>query len=169
MTATVYKFFNSDMTTYGGYQWEVGEWRETSGEGELCGEGWLHAYDDLLVGVMMNPIHGNFDLSKAVAYRCEAEGERKEDNGLKVGYTRLRPVERIDIPAVSLSQRVAFGILVSLEVYHEEKYIAWAKAWLSGEDRGEAAARAAAWAAAWAARARIDLPALAMQTMEVTQ
>ena len=41
---TVYKLTDQKMQTHGGYQWVLGEWHEKSGEGELCGPGWLIRY-----------------------------------------------------------------------------------------------------------------------------
>ena len=35
----------------------------------------------------------------------------------------------------TLNQKIAIGILCSLEVYTEPKYVAWANGWLEGKDR----------------------------------
>ena len=61
-------------------------------------------------------------------------------------------------------QKVAFGILCSLEVCQSPEYRRWAEDWLSGTDRSARAARAA-WAAARAA-ARAAWAAWAAETRQ---
>ena len=46
-----YKLIGSEMKTHKGFQWELGKWYETTGEGGLCSSGWLHFYNDSLVGL----------------------------------------------------------------------------------------------------------------------
>ena len=38
------KLTDRNMRAYGGFQWEIGRKVTTSGEGTLCGPGWLHCY-----------------------------------------------------------------------------------------------------------------------------
>jgi len=168
MKTVVYKLTSQDMTTYGGFRWELGIPAETSGDGDLCGPGWLHCYSDPLLAVMLNPIHGNIDNPRL--FRAEAGGKSQHDHGIKSGYTRMTLVEEIPVPAVTTEQRIRFAILCSLKVYSDPAYVKWAEGWLSGEDRSKSAAGAAAreaevaaeaaareaevaasWAAAWAA------------------
>ncbi|RPI49410.1 MAG: hypothetical protein EHM49_09945 [Deltaproteobacteria bacterium] len=165
----LYKLTDKNDQTHGGCQWGPGVTHETSGEGELCGPGWTHWYTDPLLAVFLNPIHGDFDL--AIAHLWEGEGEpEKFDHGLKVGCKRATSIKRIELPQVTQTQRIAFGILTSLEVNQDPSYSTWARRWLTGEDRS----RKAAWAAAEAARAaaeaaaeaEIDLIAIANKAME---
>lgn len=58
-TATGYKLLTQDMTSYGGCQWVLDEWKETDGQGSLCGPGWLHYYAHPLLAVLHNPIHAD--------------------------------------------------------------------------------------------------------------
>ena len=146
---TLYKLTDQNMQTYGGYQWVLGEERTTSGYGDLCGPGWLHAYTDPLLAVILNPIHANYLTPKLF----RADGEvGKTDHGLKVGCTKLVLTEEMKLPQVELHQLVAFGILCALEVYKDEKFIVWANSWISGADRSYDAANAAWYAARDAAR-----------------
>ena len=46
-----YKLTNSEMKTRNEFQWELGKWYETTGEGDLFSPGWLHFYNDPLVGL----------------------------------------------------------------------------------------------------------------------
>ena len=153
---TIYKLTDAAMQTYGGYQWALGETRTTSGEGELCGDGWLHCYENANLAVIMNPIHGKFNAATMRMFEGVGGEKRKDDRGLKCGYTELTLVRQIDVPVISTEHRVAFAIICAMKVCKDEKWTRWADRWLSGEDRSEAAADAA-WAAARAAAEVSDL------------
>ncbi|KKL58315.1 hypothetical protein LCGC14_2226540, partial [marine sediment metagenome] len=60
MSETLYKLTDSNDQTYGKTQWGPGIEHAASGKGPLCTEGWLHAYTDPLLAVLLNPIHGNY-------------------------------------------------------------------------------------------------------------
>jgi len=180
----IYKLTDQDLRTYHGFQWKLGVEVRTSGEGGLCGPGWIHVYTDLLVAVMMNPIFG--DLKNPRMFEEPGEIE-KDDYGLTGGVTHLALSHEIPVPAITTEQRVRFAVLCAKECYTEPAWVAWADGWLSGDDRSPEAASAAAeaaWAAeaeaaeagaeeeaavaaAWAVRtAHINLPALARRAME---
>jgi hypothetical protein len=142
--ATAYKLATKDLTTYNGYQWVMGEWRETNGKGDLCGNGWLHAYATPSIAAFHNPMHANMNLEDCVLLEMECEGKFKDDRGLKCGYSRMRPVQEIPLVIPTSEQRVRYAIYCAVWIYKDEKFIEWARKWLSGEDRAEAAA--AAWA-----------------------
>jgi hypothetical protein len=180
---TVIKLTDKNMQTHNGCQWVLGEWKETNGEGELCGPGWLHGYSDPLIAVLHNPIHA--DISDLRMFMAEVEGKYLGDNGLKCGYTRMRLIEEINPPIITGTQKVAYAILCAKKVCTNKQWNFWADAWLSGADRSvcaaeRAAARAAAWAAERAAERaaaraaeaaassndRIDLIALAKEAVE---
>ena len=154
---TLYKLTDENDCTYGDCQWGVGVTVHTSGEGELCGSGFTHWYTDPLLAVLLNPIHGDFDLR--TAHLWEGEGVvKKRDYGLKVGCTNATTLRRIELPKVTTTQRVAFAIYCAQEVSSDTGFMRWADVWLTGEDRSaEAAAKQAARAAektvraAWAA------------------
>ena len=174
----LYKLTDQNYQTFNGRQWGVGIERTASGEGGLCGPGWLHAYTHPVLAVFLYPIQAN--IPDLVLW--EAEGDVGiEHNSLIVGCTRLKTIKIIPLPEITMEQRIRFGILCALEVYSEPGFVSWARRWLSGEDRSVEAARsagAATWAAGaeaaglatWAARAaedaskswkKIDLIALA--------
>ena len=148
-----YKLLTQDMKTrkgkYNEMDWsDVGEWHEANGEGGLCTAGMIHDYDDPWIAVVMNPAHAA--IHDPVMYETERDGPTETD-GLKCGCKRLRLVRRVDIPDVPRVQRVAFGILAAMQVCHDDVWLTWARAWLSGEDRSSTSARYAAEAAAYAA------------------
>ena len=151
-----YKLLTQDMKTrkgaYNEMDWaDVGKWHVADGEGGLCTEGMIHDYDDPWIAAVLNPAHAA--IHDPVMYETERDGPTETD-GLKCGCKRLRLVRRMDIPDVPLIQRVAFGVLAAMQVCHEDVWLTWARAWLSGEDRSsKAAARAAAYADDYAAAA----------------
>jgi hypothetical protein len=121
-------------------QWEIGIKQETNGKGDLGGPGWLHAYTHPLLAVLFNPVHANFKNPRLFV----AEGDiQKTDNGQKVGLTSLVLIKEIDLPKISLTQKIAFGIFCAKEVSKSKEWIAWADKWLSGEDRSYESARKA--------------------------
>jgi len=148
----LYKLTDSCGKTWGGTQWGPGVSHSGTGKGELCGPGWIHAYEHPLVAVLMNPIHARFRTPRL----WEAEGEVGLRNGqLKCGCKTLTIIREIPLPSITTEMRVRFAILCAKEVCADLPWNAWADRWLSGEDRSEAAAGAAAEAAwaAWAVQA----------------
>jgi hypothetical protein len=136
-----YKLTDQNLQTYNGCQWKIRVEKTTSGEGYLCSEGWLHYYHHPLLAALLNPIHAN--ISKPKLFEAKALGIHINDNGLKGGCTRLTLIKEIEFPNISLNQRIAFGILCSLEVYKEKSYIFWANNWLNNINRTRTAADAA--------------------------
>lgn len=134
-----YKLTTQELTTYNGFKWEIGKKYTTSGEGELCGPGFLHYYHHPLLAVLLNPVHA--DLTNPKLFEVEARGTHLDDNGLKGGCTEMTLIKEIDLPQITTTQRVAFALLVSLDVYNDKGYKEWAEKWLSGADRSESAAR----------------------------
>ena len=153
----LYKLTDGDGQTRGGTQWGPGVSHSGTGEGELCGPGWIHAYEHPLVAVLMNPIHANFQNPRL----WEAEGEvGLRDGQIKCGCKTLTTIREIPLPSITTEMRVRFAILCAKGVCACPSWNAWADRWLSGEDRSEDASEAAskaAWAvqaaAAWAASA----------------
>jgi len=128
-----YKLTDFKMRTHKGFQWEIGKWYETTGKGGLCSPGWLHFYNDPLVGMFMNPAHANIENPRL--FRAEVEGKFLDDNGTRCGYSRARLVEELPVPQVSPVQRIRFAILCAKEVYKAKEWNEWADNWLSGKDR----------------------------------
>ena len=171
--ATYYKLTDENFRTSRGTQWGEGVTHQVSGEGDLCGTGWIHFYLTPELAVLLNPIHAAFD--DPVLWEIEAK-IGKSDAQLKVGSKKVKTVRQIPLPRVSTEQRVRFAILCALDVYSEPSFVKWANAWMDGSDRSGRAAgevieeveeatlaaataahavRAAAWAAAvggWSAR-----------------
>ena len=155
-----YKLTDENGQTKNNTQWGPGVSHTANGKTDqpLCSDGWIHFYSNSLVAVFMNPIHANFQSPRL--WEAETSGEELHEP-LKSGCKTLTTIKEIPVPEVTLTQRIAFGILSVKEVYHDEKWNSWADKWLNGEDRtpksaaarANAAAAAAAAAAAYAARA----------------
>jgi hypothetical protein len=154
MTNIGYKLTDQNMRTHKGYQWELQQWKETDGEGDLCSPGWLHYYSDPLLAAFLNPIHANFEAPRL--FQVEVAGKVKEDHELKLGCTKMRLVKELEMPAVTMEQRVKFGILCALEVCKNITFVQWAANWLDGTDRSKEATAAAARAARAAAADAYD-------------
>lgn len=129
---TVYKLTNGSSMTRNSTLWGEGITHKVSGQGSICTSGWLHAYIDPYVAVFMDPIHGDYG-EKGLLW--EAKGIIGINDGTKLGLSQLTTVRQIQKPKVTVNQRVAFGILCSLCVYNNKKYVRWASAWLNGIDR----------------------------------
>ena len=140
--------------------WGPGISHSGTGEGDLCGPGYIHAYTSPLLAVLLNPIHADF----AEPRLWEAEGEVvKSDNGLKVGVVTLTTVRELPLPVVTTEQLVRFAILCTKAVCSDPTWNARADNRLTGADRAGATASAAAWEARAAAEAAktLDLIAIA--------
>ena len=144
------KLVTQDLKTHNQFQWELGkkETIKTTG-GELCSSDFFHYYSDPLLSVFLNPIHA--DIENPRLFLVDVVGETLSDRGLKLGSKELTLIKEIDLPEVTLNQRIAFGILCALGVSKEPEFVLWANGWLDGSDRSSVAARAAAKQAARAA------------------
>jgi hypothetical protein len=156
---TLYKLTDQDgYTRRGAYNeclWGPGVTHSGTGQGELCGSGYIHAYTNPLLAVLLNPSHAN--IASPILWECEGEIV-KDDKGLKCGCISLTAIKEVPIPVITNEQRIKFSILCAMEVCKNPYWTNWAKNWLSGKDRtayaaAYAAARAAARAAYAAARA----------------
>ena len=147
---SLWKLTTKNWTTRNNTKWGPNVTHIAYGKGELCTSHWLHAYRNPVLAVIIDPAHGSFG-EQGILW--EARGIVERSDGLKVGCTTLTTVKVIEKPKVSIEQKVAFGILCSLEVYRDEKFQIWAKNWLSGKDRTRKSAAAADYAAAYAAYA----------------
>ena len=137
---TLYKLTDERAQTRNNTQWGEGIAHTTSGEGKLCGPGWLHAYTDPLLAILLNPIHAAFKTPRLWI----AEGVVGITDGLKVGCTYLRTVHEIPLPQVLSAQRVYFAIACAkASGVAQPVWLAWAVGWVSGRDRSATAAGAA--------------------------
>jgi len=140
----VYKLTDKDGYTRRGKSgetlWAPGTIRKTKGEGPLCTDQWIHAYEHPTLAVLHDPVHGCYG-SKARLWECDTdEGVIQRDGQMKLGATSLRIIREIKKPEVTVEQRIAYAISCTLRVYAEESFVSWAEGWLSGKDRTEKSA-----------------------------
>ncbi len=178
-----YKLTDANMRSNNGKcQWKLGERKTVRGNLELCVKG-FHYYQHPLLAVLHNPIHGDYDPQTMRLFKCEVSGKHLDEGQMKGCCSSMTLIEEIPVPLITLEQKIKYGIYVSLEVYHDPKFIQWAENWLSGKNRSAEAAWSAARAAAgaravvraavkaveWAARAAgadINLIELAERAMK---
>jgi hypothetical protein len=175
------KLTDENGRTRGGTQWGPGVSHSGTGEGNLCGPGYIHVYETLEIAQFMSPIHVAF--KNPIAW--ESEGIIcKRDGQLKAGCRTLTTIRQVPLLAISTDKRVKFAILCGKSVYSDAAWNRWADGWLSGDDRSARAAQATAtaaelaatWAAAAARAAELaaeaavadfDLAAIARRAMEM--
>ncbi len=157
-----WKLTNQNFETFSKTKWGEGVTHETSGEGELCGPGWLHYYHHPILAVVMNPVHA--EIETPILWEAEAEGDHKDDRGLKGGCTRLTTLRQSPLPFVPLEKRVELAIRCFHGFRPETQEAKWASEWISGRNRSAEACESiniarfgisaayAAWAAGCLAR-----------------
>lgn len=142
----LYKLTDEHGNTENNTHWDVGVKHEIAKELRdctipLCSSSYIHAYENPLIAVFMNPVHAGF--KSPILWLATGWVSRREGM-LKCGCFSLRIVEKLSLPVLSTTQRVAIGIHCALSVYTEPTFVEWAKNWLAGVDRTVRAAEAAA-------------------------
>ena len=129
----VYKLTNQKFMTHKNTLWGEGVTHETSGSGPMCSSGWLHYYHDPYLAVLLNVLHAQ--ISNPLLWEAEAEGEYRDDRGLKGACTKLTTIRQIPLPEISLEERVGFAIRCAKLTNLEEFWVKWADEWISGKNR----------------------------------
>lgn len=118
MSRVLYKFTNDDLTTYGNTKWVLGEWHETLGDiDKLCNSAWLHAYEDPYVATLIYPKHVNYSSKRF--FKAEGDGKFLSNQDGKCGVTKLRLVEEIPLPKITMKQKVNIVCCCALEIVKE--------------------------------------------------
>jgi hypothetical protein len=135
------KLTHFDRTTYGDCQWIVGEWKETSGDGPLCSDGWIHVYEHgPVLAEILSPLHTDHGNGRRM-WRVEIGGETKRDGQSKFGVTRCRLLEELPVPDITPQNRIEFAIRCAKRVCRNEEWNEWADRWLKGPGRADEARR----------------------------
>ena len=142
----LYKLTDEQGNTRNNTHWDVGTKHEVPRDlrictHPLCTSSYIHAYENPLVAVLMNPAHAKFKapiLWRAVGWVSRREGESK------CGCFSLRIIEKLPLPEISVAQRIRIGIYSALSICSEPDFVLWAKNWLAGTDRTVSAAATAA-------------------------
>ena len=124
----LYKLTNQEGLTHGKTQWaaNITHSVEPCDDPELCTSKVLHAYRNINLGLLMNPIYG--DIQDPIIW--EAEGDICVEDAVKVGCFQLTTIRKLEMPKwyaeeISRSKtQIQFAILCAEKVLHiyEEKY-----------------------------------------------
>ena len=136
-----YKITDQMMRTYQDFQWKVGKWERIPDEDrgyDLCTESWFHCYNHPFLAVILNPVHA--EIVNPRLFKVNVAGRKTSDNGLKFGFSMMRLVEELPLPEITITQKIAFGILCVKHAYKHEQWNKWADNWLSDKDRSLTAA-----------------------------
>ena len=141
---TCYKLTDDDYATKNNTSWgkNITHKLPEKKKYTLCSGDVIHAYPSAELAVLMDVIHGGY-LPYGILWECI--GEEVVADGTKIGCRVLTTLRQITVPSCTLSQRIAFGILCAQYVYKDPDWNAWAKKWLSGEDRSKKSARAVSY------------------------
>ena len=147
---TLYKLTDQQMMTRGNTLWGEGVTHiaKFDGDGPLCSEAWIHAYEHPLIAVLRNPKDAK--INNPLLWIAEGEIGKKE-NQLKCGCKSLTTIKQIPLPKISLEQKVRFAIGCAWPPYINNKWRAWAENWLDNKDRTYKSAADAAHAATYTA------------------
>jgi hypothetical protein len=132
----VYKLTSQKMRTHGGFQWELGVPRVAEGEWwGLCSAGCLHFYYHPILAALMNPAHAR--LKNPRLFEAKASCYKANDYHLKGGCRRLTLLRELELPRLSLLQRLKIAMrCVRPVVRGDEDAKAWIDGWLEHRDRG---------------------------------
>lgn len=116
-------------------QWGPGATHTAKGKGTaLCSPDLIHAYQHPLLGVIMNPMHADFQNDNMRMWEAEGEVVAKEGQ-LKCGVKTLTTLREIPVPVITKEQLVEFSIKVALRLYplySSDYFVQWASDWLDG-------------------------------------
>ena len=141
------------MTTMNNTRWTVGVTNKARGAGEtMCSDAVLHCYSHPLLAIMFNPLHANIENPVLLEIECS---EIVNTDGLKHACKEQTPIAILQLPEITTTQKVAFGIKCALLFCEDDGFMSWANKWLTGEDRSSESADAAARANAPRANAAL--------------
>ena len=138
-----YKLLDQELRSNNGqFQWEMGkEYTIEKPGNEMCSDEVFHCYNHPALAVLFNVLHA--DIQNPRLFEIEVP-EFVNDDKLKYASKSQKLIKEIDLPVISINQRIEFAIKVAKIVCKDEAWNAWADKWLSGEDRSEESANAAA-------------------------
>jgi len=133
----VYKFTDPDGWTrrhhLNGHNWLKEPVLKTNGEGNLCGPGWIHAYEHPALALFHDMLHSDY-LPDALFFQCEAVGEIKRDGFLKLGTTKLIVQEQLTIRTVTAVERAKYASYAALEYIESAEIRSDLTKYLAGEE-----------------------------------
>lgn len=131
-----YKLVTQGLKAYGGFKYTLGVWTpKLDGTGDLCTKSWYHVYDNPLLAVLLNVLHGILVWPKL--FECTYDGRLHtvDDRGLKRGVVKLRLDKELPLPVITPEQCVRAAIYCTRPLQPKKPWADWAKSWLNGKDR----------------------------------
>ena len=128
-----YKLTTQSLTTHNNTQWEVGEWKTTSGIGPMCSPGWLHCYSHPELAIVLNP--GHAAITNPRLWEIETDGKHTTD-GLKHATSAQRLVREFPVPVIPYEHILMFSVLCVDKYYSSNpprELTFWASKYLSGK------------------------------------
>jgi hypothetical protein len=139
----LYKLTTQENTTQNDTRWGVGITNFAANlhthDYKLCTGDVIHAYEHPLIALIRNSQDANIKNPKLWL----AKGIVSVNNGLKVGCKSLTIIDQLQIPEISLEQKIAFSIYTALAMCKDANFKIWAFNWLSNKDRSSVASYAA--------------------------
>ncbi|HNC65392.1 MAG TPA: hypothetical protein PK075_12140 [Chitinophagales bacterium] len=133
-----YKLLSQDLKSYNNTQWELNKTITVNIPGNaMCSNQVLHCYNHPLLAVFLNPIHAA--ISDPRLFEIEVD-EIVANDGLKFASKSQTLIKELELPKISLEQKIEFGIRVAKLVYNDENWNIWADHWLNGKDRSRESA-----------------------------
>ena len=136
----LYKLTDKNARSCGNTQWGPNITHKAKGKArqDLCTDGWIHAYKHPLLAVFFNPIHACYYPTRMWV----SEGNiGKNELDLKVGCRKLTTVYEIPPPKLTLTQHLAFCLLMARTKIKNRIFLEWVENWLSNKDRSIETAR----------------------------
>lgn len=138
-----YKLSTQERTTHNGFllpaEGVIFSAANLKDEPRECSDTVLHHYADPRLAVLFNPIHADIRNPRIHKIECDEIGT----DGLKGWARHQRIIEEIDLPVISLEQKVAFAIYCAKPFCNDPAWLSWAENWMNGTDRSAWAASAA--------------------------
>lgn len=128
-----YKLLSQNLTSYNNTEWHIGVPVTVSKEGnKMCTNQVLHCYNHPLLAVILNPVHANIANPRLFEISVD---EIVANDGLKYASKSQTLIKELELPKISVEQKIEFGIRVVKLFCTNEKWNLWADKWLDGSDR----------------------------------
>jgi hypothetical protein len=126
--APIYLLTNCDNRDARGRYWMDGVVHEAGGGGGLEGDGWIRGYDSPMLAALLQPMDNPAELPQM--WVGQADGQIL-DYRLRRYARKVICLEAMELPALSLNERVSMAILASRTVYTEHFFVSMTNDWLS--------------------------------------
>ena len=107
-----YKLTTQDMTTYGDFQWKIGEWYripdEDRGSSGLCTSSWFHCYGSPYLAAILNRRHAR--IANPRMFIANVKGA-KVSGKVSFGFTMMRLNKEIEYPKLTICDLVNIALL----------------------------------------------------------